>query len=149
MKKKDIVLGYKITKIQSTKFEFKEIEEEKIKVVFFDNESLRVDMGVQIQVDNEKSIVTIHIETNVVEKETEDSLIKHTGITSFIINGLDEMLNKEDDSYDFPPEFLVQLYSLSHSHARALLASKLSSTVYRDKFFLPIVDPKKVFGLED
>lgn len=148
MKKPDVTLGYKIIKIQSTKFEFTEIDENEIHVIFYDNESLRVDMSVQIEVDKEKSTITFHIVTSVVKKETEEILIKHTGITRFKVAGIEQSFNAEDNSYDFPPEFLVQLHSLSHSHARALLASELSSTTYRDHFFLPIIDPRNILGLE-
>lgn len=148
MKEPDTTLGYKIVKIQTTKFEFKEINEDEIQVIFFDNKSLRVDMSVQIEVSKENSTVTFHIETTVVKINTEDSLIKHTGITRFKTAGMEAYFNQDDNSYDFPPEFLVQLHTLAHSHARALLAVELSSTVYRDQFYLPIIDPRTILGLE-
>lgn len=61
----------------------------------------------------------------------------------FHIQGLDKVYNKEADSYELPNGLTVQLYSHAYTHARALLASELSATSFRDKYFLPILNPSQ------
>ncbi|MBZ9731149.1 hypothetical protein LB467_15750 [Salegentibacter sp. JZCK2] len=65
----------------------------------------------------------------------------HTGRTVFFIKDLNKLLNSEDNSYDLPNNFLLQLLGISFSHSRALLATELQSTAYADKFILPVVNP--------
>lgn len=138
---KEINLGYRIVKIQTTKFEFNEIEEERVNLIFNEGNQLTIDGAVRVDIEKDIETIIFNIETTVTEKNTEKVLIKHIGKTSFKIAGLNSIYNEDSDSFDLPDQFMIQLHSLSYSHARALLATELATTIYRDKFFLPIIDP--------
>lgn len=143
---KEFNLGYRIIKIQTTKFEFREIETDDINLIFEQNGFLRIDSGVRIDIDKERETIIFDIESSVIENATELKLISHTGKTTFQVKGLEEVYDTESNSFDFPNEFMIQLYSLSYSHARALLATELSGTMYRDKFFLPVINPSTIIN---
>ncbi len=76
-------------------------------------------------------------------------LVEHNGRTSFFIQGLEKTKNESNGGFDLPNELLVQIHGIAYSHARALLANDLSSTSFRDKYFLPVVNPEELLKLKN
>jgi len=142
--KVEIELEYRIVKIQTTKFSFLEIDEENANKLFESEDLLSVNLGVSINIDNEKSTLSIDINTVLFDKNSNKTIVEHTGKTTFELRGLTEIYNKESDSFDIPDGLIVQLYAISYSHARALLATELNPTIFKEKFFLPVIDPTNI-----
>lgn len=137
---KEIKIGYRILKIHTTSFSIKDIQEEQLNVLFSNGNSL-VNIGSNINFDKEKSTITIDIKTFLTKKGENKKLVSHTGRTVFYIQELEKLSNKEENSFDLPSNFLLQLLGISFSHSRALLSTELQSTVYAEKFVLPVVNP--------
>lgn len=137
---KEIKIGYKISKIHTIGFAIKDIKEEELEPLF--NDSLAtINVGSNINFDAKVSSIVIDIKSSLAKKGGKNDLVSHTGRTVFFIRDLDSYFNSEDGSYNLPQNFLLQLLGISFSHSRALLATELQSTVYRDKFILPVIDP--------
>lgn len=138
--KKDII-GYRISKIHSLKFSFKEIEAERIDQIFSKQNALSLNTNTSINIDKEKSSITIDINTFLVDQAKNEVLVEHSGRTVYVLKGLEDIYNKENNNFDFPDGLLIQLFSIAYSHARALLATETSPTIYKDKYVLPVIDP--------
>jgi hypothetical protein len=136
-----IDLGYRIAKIHTTKFTCEDNSEERIDQLFSHIDGLGINIQTSLSIDHKKSIITIDFGTELIDKENGKALVEHSGRTSFYIQGLNELYNKEKESYDLPDDFAIQLYGIAYTHARALLAAEISPTAYKDKYFLPVVDP--------
>ena len=119
----------------------KDPEEGDLDLLFEDGNS-RLNIGSSINFDQTKSTLTIDIKTALNKKGEKKTLISHTGRTVFYIKNLEELFNPEENSYNLPNNFLLQLLGISFSHSRALLATELKSTAYAEKFILPVVNPK-------
>jgi len=142
-KQKQSEINYRIIKIQSIKFNFEDYSEKVIDELFSTKDSLSLNLNTALKFDHDTSTVTIDIASNLINNSNKSIIISHTGRTSFHLQELDKVYNKEADSYKLPNGLIVQLYSLAYTHARALLASELNSTSFRDKYFLPIIDPSQ------
>ena len=138
---KQFEIGYRIIKIHSIKFNFEDYNEGIIEKLFNTKDSLGLNINTSLKIDKETSVITIDIATKLVKNKEDKTIISHTGRTAYHIKGLDKIYNKETDSFDLPDDFTIQLYSLSYTHARALLSTELSPTNYRDKYFLPVINP--------
>lgn len=141
---KKIDLAYKVAKINTTKFSYIDLEEDEVAFLFKQEDNLKVKLDVNMGISLEKSQIFFEINTELSKKENDDNLITHTGKTSFSIQNLDSTFNKEEEKFDLPDALIIQLYALSYSHARALLSVELSRTVYKDRLYLPVIDPKKI-----
>lgn len=141
MEEQEVQIGYRIKQISTTKFSFEEIQNAENDILVFD--SLAININAKLDIDKNKSEVTILINSEFAEKESKTVLIQHSGKTVFEFDGLERLINKENNNFEIPNNLLVQLYGLSYSHARALLAAENSRTIYKDKYFLPVIDPKK------
>jgi hypothetical protein len=139
--KETIEIGYRIIKIHTSKFSFEDLNEESVEKLFNTPNLLAVNMNTILNIDKEKSTITIDIGTGLTEKQNNQILIEHSGRTIYQVKGLESVYNKEKDYYDIPDGLLLQLYSMSYSHARALLATEISPTIYKDKYFLPVINP--------
>ena len=64
------------------------------------------------------------------------------------IEGLEQTYVDKKDSFDLPDNLIVQLFSISFTHARALLSIELSPTIYKNRYFLPIIDPTSILNNE-
>lgn len=137
----EIKIGYRIKKIHTTSYNVKELPEEEITALFQTGNS-GLNIGSTINFDKDKSSITIDIKTVLTKKGEKRELVKHTGRTVFFIQDLEELFNREENSYNLPNNFLLQLLGISFSHTRALLAIELQSTAYAEKFILPVVNPK-------
>src|SRR5690606_16546446 len=93
-------------------------------------------------IDDSKTEIIFDVISNFYNPDTEEELIEHIGRTKYIVTNLH--VSAEKDSVDIPDELMVTLYSLAHTHARALLASDVQNTIYKDKAFLPVVNPKEI-----
>lgn len=136
-----VEIGFRIVKIHTSKFLFEDLDEELLNELFDAPGALAVNMNTSLNIDKEKSTISLDVGTELVKKETGSVLVGHLGRTSFLIKGLDRVYDKEQDAYNLPDGLLIQLYSIAYTHARALLATEISPTVYKDKYFLPVVNP--------
>lgn len=140
---KQFEIGYRIIKIHSIKFNFEDYSEEVIDKLFNTMDSLGLNLNTSLKIDNDTSIITIDIASKLINNSDNSVIITHTGRTAFHMKGLDKIYNKETDSYDIPDDLTTQLYGLAYTHTRALLASELNPTSFRDKYFLPVIDPSQ------
>ncbi len=137
-------IGYRIVKIHTSMFSYQEVEDENIETLFNGQDMLVINMNITLNIDKEKSSITIDIATELIEKSNEKVLIKHSGRTIYQVKGLEGVHDVENDQYDIPDELLIQLYSIAYSHSRALLATEISPTIYKDKYFLPVINPSEL-----
>ncbi|SEG51015.1 hypothetical protein SAMN05421847_2566 [Halpernia humi] len=144
-KEKEKKIGFKIIKIQTLEFSFKEVENNIIENLFFENNPIKININFNINIDKDKSEITFDVNSFLPET-TENNYVTHSGRTSFKIVGLDDCYEPENDTFQLPDNFMIQLLSISFSHCRALLSVELSSTNFKDKYFLPIIDPAAVFN---
>ncbi|TDO03148.1 hypothetical protein [Sunxiuqinia elliptica] len=140
---KQFEIGYRIIKIHSVKFNFEDYNEDIIDELFRAEDALGLYINTSLKIDKENSIITIDIATKLVNNNDDKTIISHTGRTSYHVKGLDKVYDIEPDSFDLPDDFTIQLYSLAYSHSRALLSTELSPTNYRDKYFLPVINPSQ------
>ncbi|HET6558408.1 MAG TPA: hypothetical protein VFG54_13910 [Prolixibacteraceae bacterium] len=148
-KQEQIELGYRISRIYTTKFTFEDFSEEELDNVLNKSDNLNIIIHTFLNIENEKSMVNLDVISQLVEKENEKSLVEHSGRTSFEFIGLEGYYNKERDVYDLPDNVAIQIYSIAYTHARALLAVETSRTVYKDKYFLPVIDPNLLIQARD
>lgn len=140
-KEKNISLSYKISKIHTLKFSFEEIDNDRAEYLFETPNALFLHTNVVLNIDKEKSTIAIDINSNLSDKEKKEVLVEHSGRTIFHFKGLNDVYNEKEDIFDIPDGILVQLFSLSYSHARALLAMEVSPTIFKDHYILPVIDP--------
>ena len=143
---KEFNLGYKVSKIDTTRFSYNDIDENQVAVLFENEENLKVVLDTNMGVSLEKSEIFFEINTSLLNSENNNNIITHTGKTTFSIINLDSTFDKENENFNLPDAFIVQLYALSYSHARALLSVELNRTVYKDKFYLPVINPQRILN---
>jgi preprotein translocase subunit SecB len=82
-----------------------------------------------------------------------EDLLRGRVTSVFSIENMKERASYVDgkELVDLPDDLLVTLFSISFSHARALIASSVAGTQFND-LILPLIDPavefKKIFGKE-
>lgn len=135
-------IGYRISQIHSLKFSFKDIEIERLNQIFETQNALALNTSTSFNIDKEKSTIIIDINTQLVDNEKENVLVEHSGRTVYIVKGLDSVYNEDENNFDLPDGLVIQLFSIAYSHARALLATEISPTIYKDKYMLPVIDPR-------
>ena len=138
---KEIQIGYRIKKIHTISYSIRDLPEEEL-TALFQNGNSTLNVGSSINFDQEKSTLTIDIKTTLRKKGGKKDLISHTGRTVFFVQDLQDLFNAEENAYKLPDNFILQLLGISFSHSRALLATELQSTLYADRFILPVVNPK-------
>lgn len=145
-------MDYKIIKIHTTRFTFEDLEEGHVHELFSTPQNLGFSMTMGIIFNLKASVLTIHIDTKLIEKENNNSLIDHSARTSYAIRELNRFVHikdKKERTYHIPEELLVELFSTAYTHARALLATEISPTIYKDKYFLPVIDPADVIKKQE
>jgi|SRR5690554_1047308 len=140
-------IGYRIGRIHSIQFSFSDISDDKINSLFASNDLLGVNIGVAMSIKNEDSSIVIDISSQLIDKTEESTLVEHVGRTVYFIRGLQEVYSSDQDAFDLPSEFLLQLLSIAYTHSRALLASEISPTCYHEKYFLPVIDPRDLIDM--
>ena len=143
---KEFSLGYKVSKINTTKFSYNDLEENQVINLFEKEENLKVNLDVNMGISLEKAEIFFEINTSLSNRENNESIIIHRGKTTFSVQNLESTFNKEDEKFELPDGLIVQLYALSYSHARALLSVELNRTVYKDVFYLPVIDPTNILS---
>ena len=146
-KKEKANIGYRIGKIHSIKFSFSDISDKQISTLFTSKDSLGVNIGVAMSIKNEDSSIVFDISSQLIDKLNESILVEHVGRTVYFIRGLEDVYSSEQDAYDLPSEFLLQLLSIAYTHSRALSASEISPTCYHEKYFLPVIDPRDLLEM--
>lgn len=131
--------AYKINQIQTIKFIYNS------EIDVFKAQSLVESSNLEVQinynhfvVENESSF-RIDIKVKFIDVSDGLELFEYIGRTKFFINGLESL--KTIEGYKIPDSVLIQLFSLSYSHARALLSVELNATVFKDLYFLPVINP--------
>ena len=142
--KKELQIGYRITKIHSIKFGFKDISNEEVQVLFDSEDALNVNISVAVNINKEKSNITIDVSSDLIDNRDGSILINHTGRTIFYIQGLENAFNKETNTFNLPNSLLIQINGIAYTHSRALLATEISPTCYHEKYFLPVIDPSQL-----
>ena len=141
MKKNDnLEIGYRVADLRTIKFIFGEVEEKSIDSLLNDKDGANLTLGVHTEFNIEKNLVFFDV---IIELMYNDEiLINHVGRTGFEINGLSQLMISEEE-IDFPQHILEQLYGISFSHSRALLAVETARTPYNGKFYIPVINPKR------
>ena len=93
-------------------------------------------------INENKAILDFLISTYVIYSTSQEKLITHVGLTRFEVGNLQLADPVDPESLIMPEEILLQIYTNSCAHARALLAVELKDTIYNEKFFPPILVPK-------
>jgi hypothetical protein len=137
-----VKLGYRIHKILSTKFSFEDIGESELEKLLKEPKVLGININTALEFNNEKSTITFDINTSLFRSIDKKKLVGHTGRTSYLVDGLLSTYNNETGSYDLPDALMLQMAGIAFSHARALLATELNPTVFNNKYFLPVINPK-------
>lgn len=141
---KNTQIGYKVIKIHTTKFSCAEVEEDNIDLDFNSGDKFGLNISFNINIKQDESILQFDLKSTLVDNNTDENIVEHTGRTVFSIENIMFLYEKETDSYNFPDELLTQIYGLAYTHARALLSVELSPTIFKDKYFLPVIDPREM-----
>lgn len=144
--KTEVQFGYKVAKINTTQFSFTDMDEEAANLIFENDEQFRTDISVNINFHLEKSEISFEIKTSIQLLSTNEILISHSGKTVYSVDQLEKAYNKKLNQFLLPDALIVQIYGIAFSHTRALLAVELNGTIYRDKFLLPIIDPRQILN---
>jgi len=135
-------IGYRINQIQTMQFAFKEFEQDEIKQIFSDESKLSLTIDSKVEISKEKSTISFTITTELIYAGEEDIiLIKHIGKTVYGIKDLQSLDENSQENFALPEELMIQLFALSYTHCRALIAVEISPTVYKEYFMLPVIDP--------
>lgn len=141
--KKSVTLSYRVTKIHTFKFSVSEVDDDYFNLIFSeDSQLLNLDSSLNLNIDKEKSLINVDVKSTLQDLKKDISLVDHIGRTTFHVKGLMKTWDEKSNSFDLPNGLLIQIFSLSYSHARALLATEISPTMYKDKFILPVVNPQ-------
>lgn len=143
--KNNIKIGYKILKIYTSKFNFtEELTDEDIDKLILKNK-IEISINTNINLVSDEELV-IDIIAKFKNTETDIVLIEHSGRTCFGLNGVPKGKETDDKTQDYnlPRDLVAQLFSLAYSHSRVLLVNELNPTVFKFKFFLPIISGDKI-----
>jgi hypothetical protein len=137
----NIKFNYRVSKISTSYFNAFELPENELTKLFDEPGLIGLQVNTAINISTDAKSIAIDIESELSKKVNKELLIAHKGRTIFSVDNLQDFFKPESNSFNLPSNVLVQLFSLAYTHARALIAIEISPTVYKDKFFLPIVDP--------
>lgn len=124
---------------------------------FFVDESARpdkVNFGYQVMLDLKvpASLVCFSIIATYVNASTNEVVLKSKSFTSFSIKDMESLSKKTEngqDALDLPDALWISLFSMTYTHARALLAKSAGPTIFKS-LMLPPINPeaefKKLFG---
>lgn len=139
---KDENIGYRITQIKTHKITIVEPDN-----VNFDKITISGNVNFMVtDLAGDKAEIIFDIVTDFFQPENKEILISHIGRTKYLVQNLPSSNDK--DAFNIPDQLMIMLYSIAHSHARALLASDLQNTMYKDKMFIPVIDPKNILNNE-
>lgn len=135
-------IGYRITQIKTHKISIIEPD-----YVDFENMTVSGQVNFSVTVlEDDIADVLFDIVTEYIDIKTKEVLISHTGRTKY--EAVNIPVSEDRERVNIPDQLLVMLYAMAHSHSRALLASDLQNTTYKDKVFTPVIDPKGILNRE-
>lgn len=124
---------------------------------YYVNESLQLDNEIDFHynasIENRVDVDEVHftITVNYRRKGTTEDYLRGKTISVFTIQNMKSRISKIDDkeSLDLPEPLWVTLFSVSFTHARAMLARSAAGTKY-NHLIMPLINPeaefKKLFG---
>lgn len=101
--------------------------------------NFNIDVGMDFTAE-----ISFEIITEFIDNTTQEKLVSHVGLTKYSIINTESIISKEDKTLHMPDKLMVMFYSMAHTHARALLATELKTTIFKDKLFIPIIDPSAI-----
>ncbi|MEX2232313.1 MAG: hypothetical protein WD824_09140 [Cyclobacteriaceae bacterium] len=134
---------------QQVHFAIKEIKE----LEFFINENVELgeafDYNYQVNVSHSVPAETIMviITANYLLHQKTEHFMKGKTATTFLIRDLKNYVKKlkGKDGIDLPDALLITLFSISFSHARALLAKSSAGTKF-SHMLMPLINPEQEFN---
>jgi len=142
MEKTAIELAYGITQIKTKSIAIQEPDGYAL-----DDIDVIGQVGLEINVETDFTVdITFEIASDFIDKKTGEKLVAHIGITKYKLVHAEAIISKEDMTLKMPDQLMVTLYSMAHTHARALLATELKNTIFKDQLFIPIIDPKSILN---
>ena len=82
-KKKEIQLGFRISKIHTIKFGYTDISNEKLNDLFSLPNALGVNINVAVNINKIESAITMDVSSNLLDSENNSVLIEHVGRTTY------------------------------------------------------------------
>lgn len=135
--------AYKVKGIETRKIEINfDIGFDILNSLRDDNVKKKIDVKTLFTVEKSKNLLHFEITTYVSHKETDTKFIEHIGVTIFSILNLEIAFDETNNKFNLPNELVHQLFSISYTHCRALIAAELNKTIFKDILYLPIVDPR-------
>lgn len=135
-------IGYRITQIKTHKIAIVEPDN-----IDFDNLTVSGQVIFSVKALHEGIFeISFDIVSEYVDNVSTEILISHIGRTRYETNNL--LICSGKEVLNIPDQLMVMFYEMAYTHARALLASALQNTVYKDKVFTPVIDPKNILNLE-
>lgn len=132
-------IGYRIVQIKTHKISITEPDH-----IEFEDMTVSGKVNFSVKVLNNVVEMLFDIVTEYVDANTKEVLISHMGRTKY--EAVNIPISEETKMVNIPDQLVVTLYAMAHSHARALLASDLQNTIYKDKVFTPVIDPKEILN---
>jgi hypothetical protein len=137
--KKGNSIAYKISAIKTIKYVISDKQDDEVSLLLKEEEKLRIRISVDINVRQELSQIQIDIKSVLFHTDdSEDILVQHIGRTGYSIKEIDKLHNNGE--LKIPIEIKKLFLRIAFPHTRALLAVENSPTVYKDEYFLPVVD---------
>lgn len=140
-KKQNLSVNYKVLKVNTSNFSFEEIPDNDLEKLFKDGKNLQLKVNIRQTFNLEESAITVDVVSKLLNTLDGSTLISHTGRTIFLVKNLEKYKINNSDLFDLPENFIVIIYGLAFTHARALLAVEISPTAYKDHYILPLIDP--------
>lgn len=136
-------ITYRVSQIKTKKISINEPDK-----ISFENIEVFGEVTYKLNALNDKtSLLEFEIITEFVDTKAQENLINHVGLTRFEINNLPASIGDTQSDLRIQDNLMITLYGIAHSHSRALLACDLQNFIYKDKLFIPIVDPKRILDL--
>lgn len=107
--------------------------------------NIKVGYGVELNFEEEENIVEFTIKASFTDFQTKEVFLSGKVLTQFRVMNLSKFSNKIDDTYEFPGDSMVMLFSMAFTHNRAILAKNVSGSIYSN-IIIPVVDPKAVLA---
>ncbi len=127
------LFGYQIKKIKCLSFKINEDIEVNIP-------TLMVNLNYRTTYKIEGSFFDFVLDVSFTPKDNDDAKCMEFSILNrFAVLDLAKYIDKETESFNFPPQVLVNMLSLSISHSRAIISQYTAGTKY-EEVTIPITD---------
>jgi hypothetical protein len=127
------LFGYQIKKIKCLSFKINEDIE-------VDLPTLMVNLNYRTTYNIEGGYFDFALDISFSPKDKPDvKCMEFDILNRFAVLDLAKYIDKETESFNFPPQVLVNILSLSISHSRAIISQQIGGTKYND-VIIPITD---------